>query len=172
MFAPRLLAVFTLLVGAMLLGIKTLSGSVAGLTSYDWIQFGCFSVVALLIRVLSGRMAAKLVVMDVRPNEIRVVGGEIFSFGYSAFGRFVTDAEMLDKVFFEVSSRMSAGGGRFIALKEKAHVRIWPGAAGITPLELKAVERAVHLHFMEPELEVMEDGFRSSYPVSQAEPSS
>ena len=108
--------------------------------------------------------------LDVRPNEIGVEGEQTFGFPFSAHGRFVTDADLLDKAFDSVAGRLGASGGKFMYLKETPLVRIWPGEPGITKLELDAVAHAVRTHFNEPEFEVMEREGLLIHPSPQSTP--
>ena len=48
--------------------------------------------------------------------------------------------------------------GRNFALRASGHVRVWPGAAGVKPLELGEIAAAVRAEFVDPKFEVMEGG--------------
>lgn len=48
--------------------------------------------------------------------------------------------------------------GRNFALRASGHVRVWLGAAGVTPLELGEIAAAVRAEFVDPKFEVMEVG--------------
>ncbi|HDS1721707.1 hypothetical protein NPS53_09355 [Pseudomonas putida] len=166
------ISTFIFLIGVMLFAFELSTVSFDNLTFSDWLLHGVIISVALAVRLLGNMATQKTVVLDVSPNQIRVQNGPVYDFNYSAHGRFVTDAESLDKAFFSVSSRPCAGGGKILALKETAHVRIWPGDTGITELELDALANTVRLHFLEPEFEVMEEGYRSPPQSQVVSPSS
>lgn len=154
-------AVFVFAIGAFLFSLKLFNGNIAEFTFFDWLPLVAASTLAIGMVVI-GRVGIKKIVLDVRPNEITVVGEQDFQFGYSAHGRFVADGELLEKAFDSVAGRLSLNRGKFMSLKETPLVRIWPGESGITQLELDAICHAVHAHFIEPEFEVMEDGFRAA----------
>lgn len=163
-------AFYVLILGAGILAITVLRVSFSGLGINDFLLFIATTGIALALYALGCRERSKTVVLDVRPNEIGVEGEQTFGFAFSAHGRFVTDADLLDKAFDSVAGRLGASGGKFMYLKETPLVRIWPGEPGITKLELDAVAHAVRTHFNEPEFEVMEREGLLIHPSPQSTP--
>ncbi|NVL49889.1 hypothetical protein F2S72_09065 [Pseudomonas syringae pv. actinidiae] len=133
------------------------ASGVTSMTIGDWMLPIASVAIAAAIYTTSHRAADMRVELDVRPNEISVQGGKVFPSAFSQNGRFVVDTALLDGACSEVAAR-SDTKGKLLALKETAHVRIWPGETGITPLELEAVTYAFSLHFVNTQFEVMEGG--------------
>ena len=92
-------AFYVLILGAGILAITVLRVSFSGLGINDFLLFIATTGIALALYALGCRERSKTVVLDVRPNEIGVEGEQTFGFAFSAHGRFVTDADLLDKAF-------------------------------------------------------------------------
>lgn len=96
------------------------------------------------------------VYLHVKPNIIEVESAELFSGEFSSETRFLVSTEAFQKTLQAVVVRKSYTQGRFMFPRESAYVRIWPGALGVTELELEAIEQALTEEFIELEIEVME----------------
>ncbi|MGO3543711.1 hypothetical protein ACTXN4_09635 [Pseudomonas helleri] len=96
------------------------------------------------------------VYLHVKPNIIEVESAELFSGEFSSETRFLVSTEAFQKTLQAVVVRESYTQGRFMFPRESAYVRIWPGALGVTELELEAIEQALTEEFIELEIEVME----------------
>ncbi|VVN26628.1 hypothetical protein PS623_04567 [Pseudomonas fluorescens] len=96
------------------------------------------------------------VYLHVKPNIIEVENAELFSGDFSSETHFLISTEAFQKTLQAVVVRKSYTQGRFMFARESAYVRVWPGALGLTELELEAIEKAMAEEFIELEIEVME----------------
>lgn len=112
---------------------------------------GCAFLTCTKRRAIQGRARLTL-----KRNVIEVEGGEIFAGSFSSESRLVVNREELRKVVHAVAGRRSHTRGRFASLREAAHVRICPGASGVTDLELEAVYQTLIEEFIDVEMEVAE----------------
>ena len=94
--------------------------------------------------------------LTLKHNAIELQSGEIFAGSFSSESRLLVDREELRKVVHAVASRQSYTRGRFASLREAAHVRIYPGASGITDLEIEAVYQTLMEEFIDVEIVVAE----------------
>lgn len=94
--------------------------------------------------------------LTLKHNAIEVEGAEIFAGSFSSDSRLLVDREELRKVVQAVAGRQSYTRGRFASLREAAYVRIYPGATGVTDLEVEAVYQTLMEEFIDVEIEVAE----------------
>ncbi|WP_410480371.1 hypothetical protein [Pseudomonas sp. DCA-1] len=116
-----------------------------------------FSLVATLLVawVLKKSSSQQRLTLEMKLNSVETAGGEAFTGAFSSSTRFLADLEEFQKVVQAVACRESRTGGRFMAWREPATVRIWPGPLGITEIELEVVTRALAEEFISLEVEVM-----------------
>lgn len=104
---------------------------------------------------LKRQVVQNRVYLHVKPNTIEIESAEVFKGDFSSKNRFLVSTEAFQKTLRAVAGRESHTKGRFMSLRESAYVRIWPGALGITELELEAIEQALAVEFIELEVMVM-----------------
>lgn len=104
---------------------------------------------------LKRKVVQNRVYLHVKPNIIEIESAEIFNGEFSSETRFLVSTEAFQKTLRDVAGRESHTKGRFMSPRESAYVRIWPGALGITELELEAIEQALAEEFIELEVMVM-----------------
>lgn len=114
----------------------------------------CVAIAAWL--VWGNRRAVRnRVYLHVKPNTIEVESAELFAGEFSSETRFVVSSVAFQKTLQAVVVRKSYTQGRFMFPRESAYVRIWPGALGVTELELETIAQALTEEFIELEIEVM-----------------
>ena len=104
------------------------------------------------------QIVANPVILDVRPNLISAGPNDYFAVEFSSATHFIASAELFEEAVSAMANRESHMKGRFFAPRESAHVRVWPGTNGLTPLELGEIAAAVRAEFVDPKFEVMEGG--------------
>lgn len=113
---------------------------------------------ALLIHTSLSKLITRNVYLDIRPNLIQVSDGTRIDGLFSSKSRFLTDADLFNSALEQVVNRAFADNKKIVAIRETAHVRVWPGELGITPLEQRAIAETIAFHFLDPTFEVVADG--------------
>lgn len=117
----------------------------------------CMSIFVWL--VLSNQKAIRnRLYLNIRPNVIEIEGDEKFRGNFSSETRFLISTDAFREALNSTVTRESYTRGRFVFAREAAYVRIWPGDAGISDLEVEAIHNALSEEFIELEVEVVQGG--------------